>query len=294
MKRPRPAPRPRASAPSSRGSAGSTSPSKPSLVAKWRGTAKSTPTRATSCNSGGRVFPTLGTSKRSDTSPKPRCSAVASPAKTSAARARGRGSEVDGAVCGPSSPEPFAKLGRKSSSWKTSGSSVRAGSTKSSQSWPKQGSMRSGRAFERRTSVPHIAASGCSFWPTPTASSYGTSQNGSNSTRPSAGTPGLARLGSWWPTPCASDARDSARHTTRDDAASHAGTTLTDKIRRYCSRHARTMGKHGRGGRGKAVLNPAFVEQLLGLPEGYTLVDDVAASDALEGRSCHSRLQRLF
>lgn len=54
------------------------------------------------------------------------------------------------------------------------------------------------------------------------------------------------------------------------------------------------MGKHGRGGRGKAVLNPAFVEGLLGLPEGYTLVDDEAASDALEARSCHSRRQRLF
>jgi hypothetical protein len=54
------------------------------------------------------------------------------------------------------------------------------------------------------------------------------------------------------------------------------------------------MGKHGRAGRGPAVLSPAFVETLLGLPEGYTLVDDVAASDAVEGRSCHSRRQRLF
>ena len=290
----RPAPRPRVSARSSRASGASTSQRKPSLVAKWRGTAKSTPTRATSCGSGGRVCPTSATSKRSATFLKPRSSAAASLARTSAARARGRDSAADGAVCGRSSPEPFAKLGRKSWSSKTSGSSGRGGSTKSSRSWPKQGSMRSGRAFERPTSVPHIAASGCSFWPTPTASSYGSSQNGSNSTRPSAGTPGLARLGSWWPTPCASDARDSARHTTRADAVSHAGTTLTDKIRKYCSRHARTMGKHGRRGRGKAVLSPEFVETLLGLPEGYTLVDDVAASDALEGRSCHSRRQRLF
>ena len=284
----------RRSAPSSPASVGSTSRRKPSSVAKWCGTAKSTRTRATSCGSGGRAFPTSGTSKRSATSLRPRCSPGASLVRTSAARGREKGSEVDAAVCGPSSSAPFATLGRTSSSWKTSGSSVRGGSTKSSHSWPKQGSMRSGRAFERRTSVPHIAASGCSFWPTPTASSYGTSQNGSNSTRPSAGTPGLARLGSWWPTPCASDARDSARHTTRVDAASHAGTALTDKIRRYCSRHARTMGKHGRGGRGKAMLNPAFVERLLGLPEGYTLVDDEAASDALEARCCHSRLQRLF
>lgn len=284
----------RRSALSSAASAGSTSRRKPSSAVKWRGTAKSTRTRAKSCSGGGRTCPTSGISKRSATSLRFRSCAAASRVKTSAARASGRDYEAGGAVCGSSSPVPFAKLGRSSSSWKTLGNSGRVGSTKSSGSWPKQGSMRNGQVFERQVSVPRTDARGCSYWPTPTASSYGTSQNGSNSTRPSAGTPGLERLGSWWPTPCASDARDSARHTTRADAASHAGTTLTDKIRKYCSRHARTMGKHGRAGRGPAVLSPAFVETLLGLPEGYTLVDDVAASDALEGRSCHSRRQRLF
>lgn len=42
------------------------------------------------------------------------------------------------------------------------------------------------------------------------------------------------------------------------------------------------------------MLNPGFVEGLMGLPEGYTLVDDEAASDALEARCCHSKRQRLF
>lgn len=38
-------------------------------------------------------------------------------------------------------------------------------------------------------------------FPTPSAARYGTSQNGVNRTRPSAGTPGLDRIAASWPTP---------------------------------------------------------------------------------------------
>ena len=117
----------------------------------------------------------------------------------------------------------------------------------------------------------------------------------SDSARRSTGLSRLSGDGSWWPTPCASDARDSARHTVRADAPSHRGTSLTDKMREWKgSRRARRTGKRGPSGRRKAVLNPGFVEMLLGLPEGYTLVDDAAASDALVERCCHSKRQRLF
>lgn len=268
--------------------------SRRSSVVRLSSKVKSTRTRATSCGGGGPRSRTSGTSSGSNTSRRPTSCAVGSPAKTSAARARGRGLPVDEAGSGSRLPAPLARFDPSSSSWKTLGASARGGSTGSSPTLPKQGSMRSGRLYARPMSGPRTDARGCSFWPTPTAVAYGTSQNGSNASRPSAGTPGLEWLGRWWPTPCAADARDSARHTTRPDAASHAGTTLTDKIRQWCSRHVQTTGKHGRGGRGTAVLNPAFVEMLMGLPQGYTRVDDVAAYDALVARSCHSRRQRLF
>ena len=41
------------------------------------------------------------------------------------------------------------------------------------------------------------------------------------------------------------------------------------------------------------MLNPGFVEGLLGLPEGYTHVDDVTASDALEVLYSRSKRRRL-
>ena len=279
---------------SSRASVGSTSRSKRSSEVRLRGTVRSTRTRATSCSGGGRASPTSATSELCRASRRQRCCAAASPARTSAAPENGRDSGARTAGCGPSWREPFAQFDPPSSSWRTSDSSATGASMKSSPTWPRQGSMRSGRACRQPTSAPPIDARGCSYWPTPTAASYGSSQNGCNSTRPSAGTPGLERLGSWWPTPCASDARDSARHTVRADAASHSGTSLTDKIRQWCSRHSQTMGRHGRVGQGKAFLNPEFVETLMGLPPGYTLVDDADAYDALVAELCPNRQLRLF
>ena len=47
--------------------------------------------------------------------------------------------------------------------------SAQATSEPYSETWPKQGSMRSGACWEQTTSVPHIDASGCGYWPTATA-----------------------------------------------------------------------------------------------------------------------------
>ncbi len=281
---------------SSRASADSTSPSRPSSAARLRGTAKTTRTRATSCSVGGQKFPTSGTSKPCSTSRPQRSSAGASPARTSAAPEGVRGFAEDEVASGSSLPEPFARLNRSSWSWRTLGGCAVAGSTKSSRTWPKQGSMRSGQAFERPMSAPRTVAKGCSSWPTPTGTSCGAlrSSSGSGRARLSAGLSRLTGRGSWWPTPCASDARDSARHTVRADAPSHRGTSLTDKMRESGTRRVRKTAKRGLSGRRKAVLNPEFVEMLLGLPEGYTLVDGAAASDASVERCCHSRRQRLF
>ncbi len=279
---------------SSRASADSTSRPRLSSAAGSCGKARTTPTRATSCSGGGPKSPTSGISKRCSTSRPRTSSAEASPAKTSAAPARVRGCVDEEAASGSSLPEPFARRGRGSWSWRTSDGCAVAGSTKSSRTWPKQGSMRSGQAFERPTSVPRTVAKGCSSWRSPTGASCGTLRSDSDKARLRAGLSRLNGRGTWWPTPCASDARDSARHTVRADAPSHRGTSLTDKMRQWGTRRVRKTGQRGSNGRGKAVLNPEFVEMLLGLPEGYTLVNDEAAYDALVERSCHSKRQRLF
>ena len=207
--------------------------------------------------------------------------------------------------CGGSTLDSFARLDRGSSSWKTSmpcghRDETRKGKRSSRhrsepflEKWPSSGSMRNGRAYRRPTLGQPNDGVGCSFWPTATAASYGSSQNGINSSRPSAGTASLPTLASNWPTPCTTDAKDTARSTT-STGVMHPGTTSTGAIRAWCTRHRQTMGKVGPDGSGPAVLHPEFVEALMGLPEGWTRVDDADASDALVGLLLPGRQQRLF
>lgn len=120
----------------------------------------------------------------------------------------------------------------------------------SSTTLPASGSMRNGRLWERGkwARVTTATASGSSpMLPTPSATSYGSSQNGSNSSRPSAGTPSLetrARTGDWMiPTCTASDANGSGSRNTAGSSA-HPGVSLTDWLR-------------GDGGKGRVMLATA-------------------------------------
>ena len=191
--------------------------------------------------------------------------------------------------------------------------SERAGSPSCSSPLPMRGTMLRGRV----TSLPprqerHIVGPGSSWsrgmYPTPTASRYGSSQNGINGKggemeRPSAGTPSLATWARRWPTPAASDSRSSGRHTTQTGVM-HAGTSLTDAMRQWptpCARdhkggNLKPYSERGGGTKGeqlpnfvrhhfhpaqttptdgsdtsqKAVLHPAFLEALMGIPTGWT------------------------
>jgi len=153
--------------------------------------------------------------------------------------------------------------------------------------------MLSGRLLQRPPLGPRIDATGFSFWPTATAKPYGSSQNGANSSRPSAGTPGLDTLAGTWPTPCTTDEAAAARHTTTTGVM-HTGTTLTDAMRAWCSHRAQQTEKDGSHGPTGAVLCPEFIEALMGLPEAWTHVGDADAYDILEMQLSPGRQQRLF
>ena len=73
----------------------------------------------------------------------------------------------------------------------------------------------------------------------------------------------------------------------------HTGTTLTDAMRVWCSRRRQTMGTDGLGGPTGAVLHPEFIEALMGLPRGWTRVDDGDAYDILVMGLSQGK-QRLF
>lgn len=120
---------------------------------------------------------------------------------------------------GPKSSASISKRKRRGSSSKTSPVSspliVAEHSRKSSGTWHRAGSLRNGTVSPREPSVPRTSAivGSCSL-PTPSASQYGSSQNGINGVggeneRPSAGRPSLvtaAREG-LLPTPAASDSK---------------------------------------------------------------------------------------
>jgi hypothetical protein len=266
------------------------------------------------------------------------------------------------AASGASSPDSSTTCGLTSSSSRMCAEPFRVGSMKCSPTWPSSGSMCGGRVCARATSEPLTDESGSSSWPTPTAADYGSSQNGSNASRPSGGPPSLstrARTGEWatplasdthpksqkftnqgrptpvdnlpmqvsklwptpierngseagspgrpnpkrpaagldlgteaklWATPTTTDAASAARGTTTTGIM-HSGESLTDQMRRIDGPQDRPTPKAGRGG---PVLDPRFVEALMGFPDGWTVPAspmDLGAlvSELLETRSSGSK-----
>jgi len=122
--------------------------------------------------------------------------------------------------------------------------------------------------FQLAESVPTTFAIDSGLLPTPTASEYGTGQNGQRpdgSTFAGAGMPSLetmARRG-MIPTPQATDANAAGSRNTEQSKA-HPGVSLTDWAKQ-------DLGAGRQTSRGQ--LNPRFVEQLMGYPEDWTSVD---------------------
>lgn len=88
-----------------------------------------------------------------------------------------------------------------------------------------------------------------------------------------------------WPTACVTDSKDSARHTTTTGIMA-PGTSLTDAMRGHLRPTTPPDGKD------TTVLVPEFVEALMGLPEGWTLVDAEPVSLGSETPSSGSKPRR--
>lgn len=108
------------------------------------------------------------------------------------------------------------------------------------------------------------------MWPTATAASYGSGQNGTRdgvNAFAGKGAPSLDTLARQWPTATATatDASASRRHGYM--LTGHAGTTLLDAIDGHpCAETP----QDGPSTSPLGVLNPRFVEALMGFPEGWT------------------------
>lgn len=210
-------------------------------------------------------------------------SAAAFPVKTSASRARERALTGSAAGSGRISRASFARWDPGTFSWRTAQLSLLAGLDESSVIWPRSGMMRGGGCLELPTLARRTSGTACGSgqsWPTPTAAdgtggpdrrqrgpgrnlrssvAWPTPTVHGNHNAPRAGTKsgtGLSTAVKRWPTPTANDSKSAscpASPATRD--------SIPGELIRQNS---------------QGPLNPAWVEWLMGWPQGWTDLESLA------------------
>jgi len=158
----------------------------------------------------------------------------------------------------------------------------------SSEIWPKRGTLRNGTLFERRMSGRPIFGNGSSFWPTPTIDG---NHNYKGASRTSGD--GLATVALRWPTPTVQDARNlgvPSQHERNTPPLNVLASVWQTPTAESSMLKSRPNGRYDLGLRGQAgsfhpdrgivrdgpptsqtvVLNPRFVERLMGFPDEWT------------------------
>lgn len=199
---------------------------------------------------------------------------------------------------GRSTPASFPRFGLDLSSLKTSPRSGPAGSTESSPTLPRLGSMRSGVVSERPTWERPIDGSGSSSWPTPRGLAGGASVRITHRSKKD-----LTTVAAHWATPRANergdyqvsgDGRGRINLTLMGMSKSWATPTTRDwKDSASPSEKVPTNGLLGRQAPRSEItgestcecprtLNPLFVEALMGWPEGWSTARIGSVSSATE------------
>lgn len=163
-------------------------------------------------------------------------------------------STASGVGYGASSIESFASYDLESCSWKTRQVCLFGGWIEFSGTWPRAGTMRNGKAFQQFPLVPNTSGIGFGLQPIPTPT-VNDSRGGRNAT---------------------------ARRTT--DGNHHSGMTLVDYVTIYPTPRADARDNAGGSNSRRTAkqagvyigrkLNPEFVEYLMGLPIGWTALED--------------------
>lgn len=175
---------------------------------------------------------------------------------------------------GMKSGASFAKFDHGSFSWRTSQGTFLGRSDEYSETWPRAGGVSNGTAYQRVPSAPLTSVIGCSsLLPAPSATSYGSGQNGKRrdgSRYRQAGKLGLSSKAGLLPTPLA------AGNFNRAGASPQSGDGLSTAVT---------------GGDKTRRLSPLFVEWMMGWPRGWTHIEceHVATESCRKLRRSRSR-----
>jgi len=163
----------------------------------------------------------------------------------------------------------FAKFDRAESKWRTPQCSLLGDSDEFSETWPRWGSMRNGVSYLRPIPALPICASESGLWPTPTRDSA----TERSSKYAQGGTP-LTLAVKLWPTPTRRDYRsDKCTPEVKAERDAHSrGKTLPWVV----------------GG----LLNPEWVEWLMGWPIGHTALKPLETAKYQEWLQQHGRFFR--
>jgi hypothetical protein len=166
---------------------------------------------------------------------------------------------------GPSLPKLLGHFDLRTFSWKTSPDYVlptkERRSGRSCPIWPDTGTMRSGRVYQQPHLVPHTFVTGSFLWPTPHANA-GTGA-GTSGRR---GSLNLQTAVLLWPTPNSRDHRSGWGTKPRDGHALN----LVEAVNNRYSDRSYPKSDTTRSG----LLNPTWVELLMGFPVGWTDIVD--------------------
>lgn len=184
-------------------------------------------------------------------------------ARTSAQQERGLVLVESEADSGPKWHGSFARYDQDSSSWKTAQCSLVEGLDEFSETWPKWGSMRNGVAYQRPTPEHLTSEKESGLWQTPVADDAVDRKKGKWNSR---GEPKLSAQVILWPTPtvCGNYNRKGLSPTSGDGLA-----TAVRNIE-------------------PGLLNPDWVEWLMGWPIGMTALKPLATARLQEWQQQHS------
>jgi len=183
------------------------------------------------------------------------------PVSQSQTRASAKGSHrLQNLVCGTNSIESFAYYDRDTSSWKTCQQSFLEDLESFSETWPRQGITANGVAYQRRMLEPATRETGGGLLPTPLASAMDR-----KSKFKQGGTP---LLGALLPTPRAAKGMEMrlSKNMAKLEHKKYLETEMAARIHTHGETHLTNSKEIGENG----VLNPSFVEILMGLPLGWT------------------------